>query len=101
MSSVSLAHVHVHVQPAACGSFVRMENDNSRLAGVCRQWGYNGTSHYVGEWGANRDQDRLYMHAAFVVSLYHWLLTPDVSRWECDDFYVGVSSVDFCKIFVR
>ena len=24
------------VQPDACGSFVRMENDNSRLAGVCR-----------------------------------------------------------------
>ena len=25
------------VQPASCGSFVRMENDNSRLAGVCQK----------------------------------------------------------------
>ena len=89
------------VQPDACGSFVRMENDNSRLAGVCGQWGYNGTSHYIGEWGAAGDQDRLYMHAAFVVSLYHWLLAQKNSRWECDDIHVGVSSGDFWKVFVR
>ena len=88
------------VQPDACGSFVRMENDNSRLAGVCGQWGYNGTNHYIGEWGAARDQDRLYMHAAFAVSLYHWLLAQNNSRWECDDIHVGVSSDDFWKVFV-
>ncbi|XP_020618435.1 uncharacterized protein LOC110056322 [Orbicella faveolata] len=90
------------VQPDACGSFVRMENDNSGLAAVCRQWGYNGTSHYVGKWGWYAvNQDRLYNHVAYVAYSYHWLLTPDGSRWECDDYLVGVSSGDFWKVFVR
>ncbi|XP_020626644.1 uncharacterized protein LOC110063984 [Orbicella faveolata] len=89
------------VQPDACGSFVRMETDNSGLAGVCDDWGYNGASHYVGKWGHAEDQDRLYYASAFVASLYHWLLDPDGSRWECDDYLVGVSPGDFWKVFVR
>ena len=89
------------VQPDACGSFVRMENDNSRLAGVCGQWGFNGMSYHVGKWGHVVDQDRLYNHSAFVANLYHWLLDPRGSRWECDDYRVGVSSGDFWKVFVR
>ena len=28
------------VQPASCGSFVRMRNDNSNAAGVCKMWGW-------------------------------------------------------------
>ena len=89
------------VQPDACGSFVRMENDNSSLADVCHRCGYNGASYYVGKWGHALDQDRLYYASAFVVNSYHWLLTPDGSRWECDDYLVGVSSGDFWKVFVR
>jgi len=89
------------VQPDACGSFVRMENENSRLAEVCHQWGYDGTSDYVGKWGHALYRDRLYDHAAFVAASYHWLLTPGGSRWECDDKYLGVSSGDFWKVFVR
>jgi len=89
------------VQPDACGSFVRMENDNSRLAEVCRQWGFNGMSYKVGKWGHAQDQDRLYNRAAFEVSLYRWLLDPGRSIWACDDFLVGVSSGDFWKVFVR
>ncbi|KAL9963775.1 hypothetical protein ACROYT_G027315 [Oculina patagonica] len=27
------------VQPGACGSFVRMDDDNSGLAGICHKWG--------------------------------------------------------------
>ena len=88
-------------QPDACGSFVRMEDDDSKLAGDCRQWGFNGTSYYIGKWGHALDQDRLYNHTAFVASSYHWLLTPDGSRWECDDYRVKVSSGDFWKVFVR
>ena len=30
------------VQPASCGSNVRMENDNSELAGVCQKWQNGG-----------------------------------------------------------
>ena len=89
------------VQPDACGSFVRMENDNSKLAGVCRQWGYQDGVYNVSKWGHARDQNRLYDDAAFVPYLYRWLLTPGGSRWECDDSNVEVSPGDFWKVFVR
>ncbi|XP_078345784.1 uncharacterized protein LOC144631266 isoform X2 [Oculina patagonica] len=84
------------VRPAACGSFVKMENDNSFLAGQCNKWYGN-----IGKWGAQRDEDRLYNHAAFVPYFYYWRLSPGGSRWECDDVNVGVSSGDFWKVFVR
>ena len=89
------------VQPYACGSFVRMENDNSGLAGVCNKWGFDGAMYEVGKWGAARGEDRLYHAPAFVTSFSHWLLDPAESRWECDDERVGLSFDDFWKIFVR
>ena len=93
------------VQPDACGSFVRMENDNSRLAGVCDKWGIENGVLSVGKWGfSGEDENRLYSHPAFAPGsdlLYHWLLNPVHSRWECDDMNVGVSSGDFWKVFVR
>ena len=82
------------VQPASCGSFVIMSNDNSRLARSCKKW------RYVGKWGAGRDQNRLYDHTAYVAWRYHWLLHPG-GRFECDDYKTGVSSGDFWKVFVR
>ncbi|XP_020626590.1 uncharacterized protein LOC110063935 [Orbicella faveolata] len=89
------------IQPDACYSFVRMRNDNSRLAGVCGQWGFNGTNYNVGKWGHARDQDRLYYYPAFQVFAYHWVLIPHEPRWDCDDGVAGVSSGDFWKVFVR
>jgi len=42
------------VMPASCGSFKRMENDNSRLAQVCDQWRLqNHGVHKVGKWSAD------------------------------------------------
>ena len=38
------------VQPASCGSYVRMENDNSRLAGVCQKWGKESGSFEVAKY---------------------------------------------------
>ena len=89
------------VQPASCGSFVRMENDNSKLAGVCQKWGrYNAS-----KWGAGFDQARSYDHLAWVYNSYHWTLDHRVygqaKRWECDDYFVGVTTGDFWKIYVR
>ena len=88
------------VMPASCGSFVIMSNDNSRLARVCKDWGYQRGSHKVGKWGHERDQNRLYDHPAFAKSAYHWLLQPS-GRCECDDYNVGVSPGDFWQVFVR
>ena len=93
------------VQPDACGSFVKMENDNSRMVGVCGQWGYDG-ERFPGKWGIlAADEDTLYNNSAFVRGVYHWLLikTPfDQLTWKCDDTNAGVSSGDFWNnIFVQ
>ena len=39
------------VQPDACGSFARMEDDNSGLAEVCDKWGFDGNIYEVGKVG--------------------------------------------------
>ena len=49
-------------QPASCGSYVRMENDNSMLAGVCQKWALESGVYEIGKWGHGRDQDRLYYY---------------------------------------
>ena len=42
------------VQPASCGSYVRMENDNLYLGGDCKKW-------KNGKWGIhNANENRLY-----------------------------------------
>ena len=88
------------VQPASCGSYVRMENDNSRLARVCQNWG-------LCKWGhAPFDEERSYNHPAWVPGFYHWALNHQdyigqAKRWECDDVLVGVNTGDFWKIYVR
>ena len=95
------------VQPASCGSYVRMENDNSVLAGVCHRWGLENRSFQVAKWGAGFDQNRLYSHPAFVNTLYNWALDHPFTggsqskRWECDDMLGGVTTGDFWKIYVR
>ncbi|XP_068747856.1 uncharacterized protein [Montipora capricornis] len=82
------------VRPSSCGSFVRMENDNSILAAACQSW-------FEGKWGLpSDDETRLYKHVAFQPSTSHWLLAPN-DRWECDDYIIGVSAGDFWKTFVR
>ena len=88
------------VMPASCGSYVRMNDDNSLLSRVCSSWGYDG-SYQVGKWGHLRDQIRLYDHAAFAAGSYHWLIEPGGPRWECDDGNAGVTPGDFWKVFVR
>ena len=89
------------VMPASCGSFLIMNNDNSRLARDCKDWGYEKGTPKVGKWGHERDQNRLFDHPAFVWAAYHWLLHEPSGRWECDDYKVGVSRGDFWKVFVR
>ena len=44
MTSAANSTGEAVVQPASCGSYVRMENDNSRLARVCQNWA-------LGKWG--------------------------------------------------
>ena len=85
------------VQPGACGSFVRMDDDDSMLARVCHMWGYEAGAYQVGKWGHGHDQNRLYDHPVFVEALYHWI----VPLAMCDDWISNVSSSDFWAVFVR
>lgn len=88
-------------EPDSCGSFVRMEDDNSKLAEMCDQWkGGKGEGAPLGKWG----EDSLYDHTVFVHFSGHWLL--QTGRFECDDFnrgekFVQLSSGDFWKVFAR
>ena len=86
-------------RPLACGSFNRMKDDNSNIAGVCHQWQGQQWGHSPSAKGTLTD------HAFFVPIKYHWLLTPGNQRWECDDYiydgFFALSSGDFWKVFVR
>ena len=90
------------VIPASCGSFVRMQNDNSNAAGVCKMWGWESGKNKVGKWGHTRDEERLYVYPAFVVHSNHWRLTS-IGVVLCDDNKktAKASTGDFWKVFVR
>ena len=92
------------VMPASCGSFQKMDDDDSQLAVTCDQWGNDG-SQYVGKWGHHRKQGesvRMYDHAAFVAHKYHWVVGIN-DRWDCDDKgdSFAIITGDFWKIYVR
>ena len=89
--------------PGSCDSFQRMNDDTSVLAVDCAMWGNDGRQ-YVGKWGHHDKKDasvRLYDHAAFIASSYHWHIVGDY--WLCDDAInlFTKSARDFWKIFVR
>ena len=89
--------------PGSCDSFRRMNDDTSVLALNCALWGNDGRQH-VGKWGHHDKKDatfRLYDHAAFIASSYHWHIVGDY--WLCDDAInlFTKSARDFWKIFVR
>ena len=90
------------VQPASCGSYVTMENDNSNLARVCQNWGRENGVYRVGKWGHGQNQDRLYIYSAFTFAKYHWYIHPPY--FSCDDHDgtpTPTSSGDFWKVYVR
>ncbi|XP_020615956.1 uncharacterized protein LOC110053971 [Orbicella faveolata] len=90
------------VQPDACGSFVRMENDNSLLTRLCHRWGKEGANFQVGKWGYGRNKDRLFNHPAFVQYDYHGIMRQTGSgRFECDDIGVEGQVGDAWRVFVR
>ncbi len=87
--------------PYACGSFSRMEGDNSNLAGHCANWGTENFAQHVGKW-SHEGMRELYQYPAFIYPSFHWTTSTEWNRWECDDFYnVPVSAGDFWKIYVR
>ena len=98
-----------NILPESCGSYYRLSDDNSTLAGQCARWGRQSSNNFVGKWhsdgGGLSPENRLLDHAAFVSGDVHWFVQQPNGRWECDDFKSNagyrVSSGDFWKIFVR
>ena len=88
--------------PASCGSFQRMDDDNSQLSVTCEQWGNDG-SHYVGKWGHHQKNQEYLMHnhAAFVAFKNHWVITKNYQL--CDDKHTAgtLAPGDFWKVYVR
>ena len=81
-----------------------MENDNSRLAGVCNKWGRENGVYSVGKWGHGEDQGRLYNYPAFKQGEFHWTMIPYESKFLCDDRGPApfeITSGDFWKVFAR
>ena len=88
--------------PFSCGSFARLDGDNSLLAGDCANWGIDVT-YNVGKWG-HEGMREFYTYPAFIGFKYHWVTNPAWERWDCDDGdHLGryVSKEDFWKIYVR
>ena len=81
-----------------------MNDDNSRLAKNCHDWGKENGYYKVGKWGhQDIGEDRLYNHPAFYEQGAHWLLgyTEFSGRFECDDKENenSLSANDFWKIY--
>ena len=100
-------------QPDACGSFVRVTlDDNSKLAGICKDWGrqVSGESEIkwrVGKWGHGEGQRRLYWYPVMKknkgqlrVQLHN---VDDLRKMECDDDSRNTNGTngDFWRVFVR
>ena len=79
-----------------------MEDDNSKLAKVCQEWGSDSSKRNVSKWSvAPRNDNRLYDHTVIVWYAYHWNIQPQHGRFDCDDYANAVSAGDFWKVFVR
>ena len=96
-------------QPDACGSFVRLTlDDNSQLAGICKDWGRQVSGEYlVGKWGHGEGQERLYRFPVLRKKKYYLrvqLHNVDVlKKMECDDGsgHNVDTNGDFWRVFVR
>jgi len=79
-----------------------MDDDTSKAAKVCEDWGAEKGGKNGGKWSWSRvNGNRLYSHPVFVLATYYWFIWPEGGRLECDDFQGRVSAGDFWKIYVR
>ncbi|XP_027052069.1 uncharacterized protein LOC113679311, partial [Pocillopora damicornis] len=94
--------------PTSCGSFQKMEDDDSELAKSCSWWGKKNSAYRSDTWGIVGRRE-LYDVPMFIGGLHHWMTSPKGDRWECDDFHDPQHSQlqapptqgDFWRIFIR
>ena len=95
-------------RPDSCGSFVRVTwDDNSKLAGICKDWGQVSGESLVGKWGHGEDQGRLYWYPVIGRLKYRLRVflnnVGDLKKMECDDSsgHNVDTNGDFWRVFVR
>ena len=69
----------------------------SRVRVRGEEGGSNSFNQSTNKWSndAQNYEKRLYHHIVLVWYKYHWLLSPESKRFECDDFIGNVSTGDF------
>ena len=80
------------VLPYSCGSFYKMNDDNSKLANKCQLWGKDNGIYTVAKWGhevdntlgSDQNETRLFNHPIFVFQQQHWVVDYP-NRFDCDD----------------
>ena len=83
----------------ACGSFVRLKLDeNSKLAGICKDWGLVSGKYFFEKWGHGELKAG---YTGFPPSV-HLNNVGDLNDMECDDIASqSVHSIgDFWRVFV-
>ena len=93
---VSFFCLQTNVFPKACGSYKKLDGDDSYLASNCSMWGRENSIYYVGKWGHDGETS-LSNFPAFIRYHHHWATSG--SRFECDDY--RASPIGTWKIFVR
>ena len=99
------------VLPIACGSFYKLNTDNSELANKCQWWGKDKGQYNVGKWGhemdgrfgSDQNETRLFDCPMFVENQQHWMVGYQ-NLYDCDDGERRRKTVltgDFWEIFVR
>ena len=86
--------------PRACGSFTRLADDNSRLAGNCGDWGYQPKN----RWGHESflKEDRIFKRPILIAFARYYSYAA-ATPYSCDDNTkdVAMSLGDLWLIFVR
>ncbi|XP_031570575.1 uncharacterized protein LOC116304918 [Actinia tenebrosa] len=84
----------------ACGSFVRLPDDQSRLAANCAKWGHNSGSSFINKWGSstNVGQQRPYKKVVYWHGKREFYM---LNEYMCDDNVSGGKAGDTWKLFVR
>lgn len=78
--------VNANPRAPACGSFIRLPDDNSTLSQNCARWGHNGEGTEANEWGhySHSGEWRLYREVIRWTGQKSFSLRPFSQFW-CDD----------------
>ena len=69
-------------------AFVRIENDNSVIARVCKRWGWENCFIEAGKWGGGHDEDRSCNHTVCVIHVDWKRREWDLDSWSVYQWFL-------------